>query len=447
MGNLIQTYIKLLNNLKKSVHVFHKPNAEGPLEIEQDFLTAIQESTEYAVNIAGYARISISDASMDYARYILKIAQNKFSKIVNIALKTASKNYDTSIQGNHFTNYYREIEKLLPNSVTQKPLKHSAETKDSKNTEYFADISALSHLHDVVYIGSVISMNNIDTFLGLLNNILKSYGEYVESCNGQQELLKSQIHGYIYAINQHMEYIKFFSKLCDQEILNYLNTLKQPIISCKEAVSKNLEKDIKSMVIIQKHTDPEYYKTALKYLELYNEEEWSIKTQAQIHLYLADLSELNEAIGHCIKSINLDKTLPSAYEKLGDLLFEAKSYKAAIDCYKVINNSFEIEKCYKKILEANPKNPQLTLDAADYFASIAVYSKAIKLYNHASSFSKDDNFKAITWNRISHVMENMQAKSIELAHKAEAHDFYNFDSIDMNTLQTLIMGDHFDDHS
>ena len=438
--------IKTIGYLLKSVHIFHKPTSEGPFEIEYDFLAAINESIRYAVDVSDYARISISDASMDYVHHILKTAQSKFSEIVGIILNTASESHGCITNpNNRLTGSYKTIEKLLPKSIAHLSPRHLPEHKDSKEGEYFTDIAVLSCLRDVINVGSTLSMANTNETLGFLNNILKTFEEYIGSGSRQQELLKSQIQGYTYVINQQMEYIKFFSKLCGQEILGYLSALKQPIVACKGAVLKNLEVAVKSIVIAPNHTDQEYYNTALKYLKLYCDKEWSTKAQATTHIYLAELSEPNEAIGHYLKSLHLDKKLPTIYSKLGDLLFKAKEYKAAIDCFKAINNSFEIEKCFKQLMELNPKNPEITRDAADYFASIGRYSKATKLYQHAFSFSQDDGFKSEVWHKKNHILKDSSVMAIKLAERDEAQGFYDFDSVNPEALLSL-MGDHVSFH-
>jgi tetratricopeptide (TPR) repeat protein len=134
-------------------------------------------------------------------------------------------------------------------------------------------------------------------------------------------------------------------------------------------------------------------------------------------------------LAYYVKAIEANSHLPKIYEKLGSLFFNKGEYAKAIDCYKVVNNEFEIKACFKAWLEQDKRNPDIMLKRAEYFESIGLFEKAKTYYQDALSLSKDGNFKAAAYKKISNIMVNAAAQGQDFATKAQEHNFYNYELV------------------
>ncbi|OZG31245.1 Lipopolysaccharide assembly protein B [Rickettsia endosymbiont of Culicoides newsteadi] len=181
---------------------------------------------------------------------------------------------------------------------------------------------------------------------------------------------------------------------------------------------------------------------AIKYLENYQDSPACKNLKAIAYSCLASIAEhdsANEtAFAYYAKAIEANSHLPKIYEKLGQLLFNKGEYAKAIDCYKVVNNEFEIKACFKAWLKQDKKNPDIMLKQAEYFESIGLFEKAKTYYHHAFSLSQDEDFKAVAYNKIAKIMDNVTAQRQNFATKAQEHDFYNYDMVNEEFTKNLL---------
>ncbi|MCC8400259.1 MAG: hypothetical protein LN563_06840, partial [Rickettsia endosymbiont of Platyusa sonomae] len=189
-------------------------------------------------------------------------------------------------------------------------------------------------------------------------------------------------------------------------------------------------------------SDPEYYHKAIKYLENYQDSPACKNLKAIAYSCLASIAEhdgANEAaLAYYAKAIDANSHLPKIYEELGQLFFNKGEYAKAIDCYKVVNNEFSIEECFKAWLKQDKRNPDIKLKQAEYFESVGLFEKAKTYYHHAFSLSHDDNFKAAAYNKIANIMLNAAAQGQNFATKAQEQDFYNYDLVDEAFTKNLL---------
>jgi tetratricopeptide (TPR) repeat protein len=179
--------------------------------------------------------------------------------------------------------------------------------------------------------------------------------------------------------------------------------------------------------------DQVYYHKAIKYLGDYLNSPACKNLKAIAYSCLANIVEQNGeegALVYYVKAIETNSHLPKIYEKLGQLFFNKGEYAKAIDCYKVVNNEFEIKACFKAWLEQNKRNPDIMLKQAEYFESIGLFEQAKKYYHHAFSLSQDDNFKAAALKKIGNIMANVAAQGQDFITRADEHNFYNYDLVD-----------------
>jgi tetratricopeptide (TPR) repeat protein len=273
-------------------------------------------------------------------------------------------------------------------------------------------------------------IDNIPDALMILQIAVELFAEYADSDNSQ---LQHQIQNYGYCLQQQHEYVKFFANVCGVELPDHAK-IAELITACHTKVTENLEYQVSSLNIDENQSDPEYYHKAIKYLENYQDSPACKNLKAIAYSCLASIAEhdsANEtAFAYYAKAIDANSHLPKIYEELGQLLFNKGEYAKAIDCYKVVNNEFEIKACFKAWLEQDKRNPDIMLKQAEYFESIGLFEKAKTYYQHAFSLSHDDNFKAAAYNKIANIMLNAAAQGQNFATKAQEHDFYNYDLVD-----------------
>jgi len=129
---------------------------------------------------------------------------------------------------------------------------------------------------------------------------------------------------------------------------------------------------------------------------------------------------------------------PQLYRDLGRLFEKGEEYEKAIKCYKIINDSFGIKKCYKKLLNNNPDNPDIMMAKADHFASIGVFNSAVKYYNHATGISLDHDFKNLALYKIADILDNQVMLADQYRQMANNYDYYNFEMVTDEFVQELM---------
>ncbi|UCM93101.1 MULTISPECIES: tetratricopeptide repeat protein [unclassified Candidatus Tisiphia] len=215
------------------------------------------------------------------------------------------------------------------------------------------------------------------------------------------------------------------------------------ITACHTKVAENLECQVSRLHVDEDKPDQVYYHKAIKYLENYPDSPACKNLKAIAYSCLASLAEQNSengALAYYVKAIEVNSHLPKIYEKLGQLFFNKGEYAKAIDCYKVVNNEFRIETCFKAWLKQDQDNPDIKLKQAEYFESVGLFEQAKKYYHHAFSLSSDEDFKAAALKKIGNIMANVAAQGQDFITRADEHDFYNYDLVDA-AFTSKLLGD------
>ncbi|WP_341747855.1 leucine-rich repeat domain-containing protein [Candidatus Tisiphia endosymbiont of Dascillus cervinus] len=423
----------LINKLKDngSIYLFYKPTDEGELVVP-DLLVAIDMSSKYSNAKGDMVNIAISKKAMECSSHLLNTASNNFNQLLEVIVKAignATKCSDVNPL-NAFSENYNLVKDWIPSSIHYNNLL-PGHNKD----EYFLELELLSRLQKVF-------SKPIDSISNALINFqiaVEIFAEYAEPNNIQ---LQHQIQGYGYCLQQQYEYVKFFASVCKKaaELPDHAK-IAELIIACHTKVTENLEYQVSSLNIDEDRLDQVYYHKAIKYLEDYQDSPACKNLKAIAYSCLATISEKdgeNGALAYYVKAIEANSHLPKIYEKLGQLFFNKGEYAKAIDCYKVVNNEFSIEECFKAWLKQDKRNPDIKLKQAEYFESVGLFEKAKKCYHHAFSLSHDENFKAAAYKKISKIMDNVAAQGQNFATRADEHDFYNYDLVNEEFTNNLL---------
>ncbi len=82
-------------------------------------------------------------------------------------------------------------------------------------------------------------------------------------------------------------------------------------------------------------------------------------------------------------ALNVDNGLNKAREWAANLHFKEKNYQEAKELYFEIQFLEDVEKCFEKMIEANPMSPKIREDKAKYYLQISLFDFAKKSYNEA----------------------------------------------------------------
>jgi tetratricopeptide (TPR) repeat protein/GTPase SAR1 family protein len=421
---------KILKYLTDSLHIFYKPSTEGEISVNYDFFAKINLSTSYTSHLADSINVSISSQSKSYADSLLVTAGSNFKKIVSTIVQaiTESERY---IEGDDsaFTSFYKEISKLLPQSIEYEPLIRLPEHNKS---EHFINLSYTRSLQEVLSS----KVDSFDACLVILHNILRVFEEFASSNNKVQ--LKKYIQEYDYALKQQIDYLKLFSQLCDKEMPEFFEMLKDKIAECKGKIDINFEKAVKSMVL-EPDQAISYYQTAIEYLDMYKNDPECIKNKAKAYYHLGLIYDEErdswQALQYYFKAIELDKELTPVYTKVGDLFFSKGKYEIAIDYYKAVKHDFKIKACIKKLIAQNPENPDIMMMLAEYYSSRELNEKAIKYYQYAQSLTQDEQIKSKALGAIGNILKKDKAKQgDEYIKNAAEHNYFNYANFNQEEL-------------
>ena len=425
--------IELLDKLKdSSLHLFYKPDKEGLVEVP-DLLGEIDSSSNYVMSRPNMASITLSEEAQIFSANLLNSASNNFNQIVEVIVKAIldTINCLSTNQHNELIQNHTMIQKWIPKSIQYKELASHQEG------EHFLGLDLLSKLQKIL---NPSQLDNISDGLNILKEVIEVIAEYVRSNNLE---LKHQIQGYGYCLQQQFEYVKFFADVNSKDLPG-VGDLTELLKLCHVKVTENLEFQISTLSIDLKQTDQAYFHKAISYLEKYLNSEPCVKLKALCYSGLAGIAEHENdtprAINWYIKAIEADKEIAEIYEKLGKLFFSTAKYSKAIEAYKVVNNEFDINLCFKKWLELEPRNPDVMLKKAQYLESISLYDKAKTYYHNVFSLSKDEVVKASAWEKIGNINLNAAACGQQFIERAQNHDFFNFNLVDASFIQNL-MGD------
>ena len=255
-----ELYVKITQNYLWSIGVV------GPKEIDE---INILEATKKACVLA-----------------VEGLIKEPSAVIVDGNMKFSDKRFVGYIKGDDsaFTSFYAEVSKLLPQSIEYEPL---IRLPDHNSSEHFINLSYMCALQKVL-------SSKVDSFeagLKMLHNILLVFEEFASGDKKVQ--LKKYIQEYGYALKQQVDYLKLFSQLCDKEMPEFFEMLKDTIIECKGKIDFDFERAIKSMVI-EPDQGISYYETAVKYLDdsqaPYRDAPECTKNKAKACYYLGLLS-------------------------------------------------------------------------------------------------------------------------------------------------------------
>jgi predicted negative regulator of RcsB-dependent stress response len=368
----------LINKLKDcSIHLFHRPSEEGELAVP-DLLAAIDSSSKYSDAKGDMINITIAKKAKECSSHLLNTASNNFNQLLEVVVKAIGNATKCSNVNplNAFSEHYHLVKDWILSSINYNNLlpKHD---KD----EYFLDMELLSKLQKVLNCEQIVSIPNA---IMILQKALEIFAEYAEPGNVQ---LQHQIQGYGYCLQQQYEYVKFFASVCGVKLPDHAK-IAELITACNAKVTENLEYQVSSLPIDEDKLDQVYLHQAIKYLEDYLDFPACKNLKAIAYSCVAGIAEQNgenEALAYYVKTIDASSHLPKIYEKLGQLFFNKGEYAKAINCYKVVNNEFRIEACFKAWLKQDQDNPDIELKQAEYFESIGLFEKAKTYYHHAFS--------------------------------------------------------------
>lgn len=421
---------KILKYLTDSLHIFYKPSTEGEISVNYDFFAKINLSTSYTSHLADSINVSISSQSKSYADILLVTAGSNFKKIVSTIVQaiTESERY---IEGDDsaFTSFYKEISKLLPQSIEYEPLIRLPEHNKS---EHFINLSYMRSLQEVLSS----KVDSFDAGLEILHNMLRVFEEFASSDNKVQ--LKKYIQEYDYALKQQIDYLKLFSQLCDKEMPEFFEMLRDKIAECKGKIDINFEKAVKSMVL-EPDQAISYYQTAIEYLDMYKNDPECIKNKAKAYYHLGLIYDEErdswQALQYYFKAIELDKELTPVYTKVGDLFFSKGKYEIAIDYYKAVKHDFKIKACIKKLIAQNPENPDIMMMLAEYYSSRELNEKAIEYYQYAQSLTQDKQIKSKALVAIGNILKKDKAQQgDEYIKNAAEHNYFNYANFNQEEL-------------
>ncbi|WP_425362793.1 hypothetical protein [Candidatus Tisiphia endosymbiont of Hybos culiciformis] len=417
----------LINNC--SIHLFYKPTTEGELVVP-DLLAAIEESSKYSDVKDEMVNITISKKAMECSSHLLNTASSNFNQLLEVIVKAIGNATQCSNVNplNAFSENYNLVKDWVPSSINYNELKQHSEG------EYFLGLELLSRLQKVLN-KQIESISDAITILQIAVDI---FAEYAESDNSQ---LKHQIQDYGYCLQQQYDYVKFFSTVCKAELPEHAK-IAELITACHTKVTENLEYQVSSFPIDENQSDPDYYSKAIEYLENYQDSPACKNLKAIAYSCLASIAEkdgANEAsLVYYAKAIDANIYQPKIYEKLGQFFLNKGEYAKAIDCYKVVNNEFEIKACFKAWLEQDKRNPDIMLKQAEYFESICLFEQAKKYYHHAFSLSHDENFKVAVLEKIKTIV-NVAAQGQDfIARIQQEPDFCNYDLVNEEFTKNLL---------
>ena len=247
------------------------------------------------------------------------------------------------------------------------------------------------------------------------------------------------LQNYGYILQQQYDYIKFFTEVSSSNggALDFgqiqqaaLDNIQKLVINCQQMLSQNLEHQVKTLEL-EAGADAEYYLEAMQYLQQYPESKACHEKMAQAHVKLAELAgdDVDAVMHHYSQALMHNKELPELYSKLGDLFNKQGEYAKAIECYKVINDSFHVNKCFKAWIEIDEENPNIWLKRGDYCASVGQSQKAEKYYQNACGLSNDEAFKEIAMHKMADALTVQEGIAAQFNIMADNHNFYNFASV------------------
>ncbi len=423
---------QIIKYLQESIQVFHTPTQEGNIPVS-DMFDKIESSTQYLEAKVGLVNVIIEQDSVPYAKELLTTSKATLTKLTDIfksIISKADKNIDENSQ-NIFNSSFASIQELIPKTLNDS-IKIDPK-KGSHNMKYFKHLDHLAKLKNT-FKDSVES--NPEFIKNNLVEILNVFEEFA------QPKLKATIQKYIHVFKQQIEFVKFLNDACSESPMDYA-PIVTAINASKDVLNGMYEQQVKTITLDPNIKDIGYYEKAIKYLDLYPDDAGCIKTKAKSFYQIGTIHEAkkhsDQALSNYVKALKLDKDLGSAYEKVGDLLIATKDYTNAIKYYKVANHLIKVRDCYDELIKLKPQDSALRAEKADYYLSVGLYAKAHGYYMEAFSLTNDDSAKTAIWQKVSATLTaesgQLTAKAQEYNQKADAHNFYNTDLINIAEME------------
>ncbi|MFY9589797.1 tetratricopeptide repeat protein [Rickettsia endosymbiont of Halotydeus destructor] len=395
---------KMLEFLKKSIHIFREPGEETFVQTTE-ILDTINGSAEYGstkyVDLftkPNSANISISKEAKECAEGLLKVTYNNINSLVNIFTKAISdpNKCMTNIEGNEFTKLdnYNIVESLPKSSTSEKntlfdnlPLHSSLDP--------FLKLDQIKSLQKILF-ENLSNNNNLNSAKDNFLKVLEVFAEFVINDNE----LKQKIQNYAYVFKQQIDINKCFSQVCGNKPVDYSH-MEQALQECKGKIEEVLKREIKLLEVEEGKINAEsgepdiaYYKEAIKYLDICKDDPNCTKQKAIAYKNLGDIydaqGDYTQAATNYTQALKMNPELSEVYGKLGAILFNNKQYLEAIECFKVVDKSIKIGNCFKELIKLNSDDPNIRIDKGDYYLSISRHDKAMGCYRDALSLSQDD---------------------------------------------------------
>jgi energy-coupling factor transporter ATP-binding protein EcfA2 len=443
--------------LQELLETLISDNGNEQILPKSNLLAGISHASKFVENDAVASNMSLSATAQKYARALLDTSCTNLNQLLPI-LKEAMKNSGNSLQigSNIFTKSCEVFERFLPES-----LKKFNITKHSKNV-HFLEIDQLYTLNSKFKMLDLRSEEFVD-LVKFVQSILDVFKDFVvdEPVLHSQEFsfIRHQIANYSYVLNQQIEYIKFFQLLTHQEDISYQKSLRMVLNNGEKDIAKNLEQKIKVFELNYDDQRTSYFKQAIKYLEIFQEDKKSVLKIAKIHDVLGDIysdrEKVDLALEHYLKAVKFgsklvkdyqqefNKTLAETYCKIADILIGKEDYIRAIEFYKVADQKASVKFCYDKLIGKSPKAKKLELleQKGDYLAEIGEFSGATKSYNKASDLTYEQVTKKLLMQKVDSLLPSGSQIQIIIAdhQKQMSNDqFYKFELIPIDYINSAL---------
>lgn len=253
--------------------------------------------------------------------------------------------------------------------------------------------------------------------------------------------LGKQIGGYIHILKQQVAYKGFFEDLC--KIAESDNLLKATVETCKTLVAEifndtvhaiDIQRDIEVLRIAPDNI--EYFQQVKVWLDKWSEvfpdqEDQFIKTTKAQNFYAIgsiheNRHENNLAIENYNEALKQNPKLVPVYTKLGDLFFNHNHEREAIKYYDAVNRSDMVEKCFERLIEKNPQNPDIYTAKGNYFIKLAMPEIALGCFHKALGFTQDQQKQQDLCHKIATAPQAQAQSLAHYAQKAQTGEFYDW---------------------
>ncbi|WP_231569845.1 tetratricopeptide repeat protein [Rickettsia bellii] len=177
--------------------------------------------------------------------------------------------------------------------------------------------------------------------------------------------IHDKMEDYYYVLDQQIREVLFF-----KEALNSNKSYKLEI--CKSFIKDNYLSSIKN-IQPQDNKPIEYYREAIKWLNIYNEPKEIEKTKSACYLKIANLlskaENYEEALANYHYALKYNENCKTIYNEMADILYRLGKKQAAVEFYKPNNKFFHILKTLDSISNDDIDNVTPYRQKGDYLIS------------------------------------------------------------------------------